>query len=108
MRKYKLLNEISRGRFSSVQKSQRQDDQRIFACKIIDNEEKSLSREFEVYKSLRNDRVVSLYEAFSLPKATTFIMEYIGGPNVLDFFTSRISYTEEDVANGIIQVIFSG
>lgn len=102
-----MVQEISRGRFSSVTRCVRQDDQRNFACKIFDtsNGTEEATKEFEIVKALRHERLATLYEAYHLPKAIAFVMELLSGRDVLSFLASKLQYSEQNVAIVIKQVI---
>ena len=101
-----MITEIGRGSFSVVMRCIRQDDQRTFACKLLKRRghEIQVKEEYEMMKSLRYERLCTLYEAYCLHDATAFIMEYFGGPDVLTFLASKLEFSEQTVATVISQV----
>lgn len=106
MRKYHMAMELGRGRFSRVMRCVRQDDQRTFSCKISLRHDRAdaLKHEYEAAKSLRHERLITMYEAYELPDVTVFIMEFLGGPDILTFLTEKLQYTEQHVSIVINQV----
>lgn len=53
-----MIAELSRGRFSVTARCIRSDDRRHFAAKLLEN--------YEVFKTLRHERIAQLYEAYKL------------------------------------------
>ncbi|XP_047481491.1 obscurin-like [Penaeus chinensis] len=107
VRKYDMIAELSRGRFSVTAKCIRADDRRHFAAKLLENYDREdvVREEFEVFKTLRHERIAQLYEAYNVGDVTVFIMEQLAGLDVLTYLASKREYSEQHVVTIAMQVL---
>jgi len=102
---------LGTGKFSIVKKCTSKKTGEVFAAKIIKYDDVTIlfaKREFEIMKD-RLDKlglkaVPKLHEAYLVRKYMILIMTLCEGKSVLEYFGSRASYTEEDVAGFIKQL----
>jgi len=102
--------EIGRGKFSVVKKATCKKTGKVFAAKIIKFDEDSLKfamREYDLMvgkmKELEENDVLKrsvpfVHETFLVRKYLIIIMTLCDGRTLLDFFSTKHSITEEDVA----------
>lgn len=62
-------------------------------------------REFELFKSLANERIVHILAATSTAKFTSLVLEPLSGLDVLSFLCNRGQYTEENVSKCVQDVL---
>ncbi|XP_071523603.1 protein Obscurin-like isoform X2 [Panulirus ornatus] len=107
VRKYNFVAEISRGRFSVVTKCIRSDDQRQFAAKLLEMKDREhvVHEEFEVLCFMKHERIAQLYEAYCVNNVTVFIMEPLGGVDILTFLASQYQYSEQTLFTVVTQVL---
>lgn len=108
--KYSFISEIHRGKFSIVVKGIQKSTNAIIVGKIFEvdkNNEMAVQNEFENLRTLRHERIPSLFAAYSPTNLNIkiFIMEKLQGADVLTYFSSRHEYTEQMVANVITQLL---
>ncbi|XP_029048165.2 obscurin-like isoform X4 [Osmia bicornis bicornis] len=108
--KYSFISEISRGQFSVVVKGVDKAADRVVVAKILElqaDTEKQVNREFEALRSLRHERIAMLEAAYKAPGSpvAVFILEKLQGADILTYFSSRHEYTENCVANAILQIL---
>ncbi|XP_034177401.2 obscurin isoform X2 [Osmia lignaria lignaria] len=108
--KYSFISEISRGQFSVVVKGVDKTADRVVVAKILElqpDTEKQVNREFEALRSLRHERIAMLEAAYKAPGSpvAVFILEKLQGADILTYFSSRHEYTENCVANAILQIL---
>ncbi|KAG0722242.1 Obscurin [Chionoecetes opilio] len=94
VRKYSPVVEVSRGRFGNVAKCVRTDDHRHFVLKVLQTKgrESQVTHEYEMHSSLRHERIVQLYEAYS-------------GLDILTYLASLYQYSEQQVYTVTSQVL---
>uniref|UniRef100_A0A0A9VUL5 Muscle M-line assembly protein unc-89 n=1 Tax=Lygus hesperus TaxID=30085 RepID=A0A0A9VUL5_LYGHE len=108
--KYSFISEISRGRFSVVVKGVDKTNDRVIVAKLCDYSATSkphVDSEFDTLKSLRHERIATLFEAY-LPYDANYavlIFEKLQGADVLTYLSSRHEYSEQMVATIITQVL---
>nr|XP_045591562.1 obscurin-like [Procambarus clarkii] len=107
VRKYNMMAEISRGRFSVVVRCVRTDDHRQFVAKLLESRERdyAVKEEFEVAKFLRHERIVQLYEAYYVNNVTVFIMEPLAGVDILTYLAMQYEYSEQHVFLVVTQML---
>ncbi|XP_067629054.1 obscurin isoform X3 [Eurosta solidaginis] len=108
--KYSFISEIYRGEFSTIVKGVQKSTNAIIVGKIFDLNEQTeplVLEEFENFRTLRHERIASLFAAYKPTNAplAIFVMEKLQGADVLTYFSSRHRYTEQMVANVITQLL---
>lgn len=108
--RYSFISEISRGKFSIVVKAVEKATDRVVVAKVFDlnsGTEDAIQREFETFRTLRQERIPALLAAFkppSLPVAV-LIQEKLQGADILTYFSSRHEYNEQHVCTVIAQTL---
>lgn len=107
VRKYDMVAELGRGSFSVTAKCIRTDDRRHFAAKLLENynRQEIVKEEYEMFKTLRHERLAQLYEAYNAGEVTVFIMELLAGVDVLSYLASKREYSEQHVVTITMQVL---
>ncbi|XP_050698180.1 obscurin-like isoform X5 [Eriocheir sinensis] len=107
VRKYNPVAEISRGRFGTVAKCLRSDDTRVFVLKVMQTagREAEVQHEFEAHNSLRHERIVQLFEAYSVGAFTVLVMEPLSGLDILSYLANQYQYSEQQVFTMTSQVL---
>lgn len=110
MEKYSFISEICRGKFSIVVKAVEKATDRVVVAKVFDlnaDTEPAIQREFETFRTLRQERLPALLAAFkpqNLPVAV-LIQEKLQGADVLSYLSSRHEYNEQHVCSVITQTL---
>ncbi|XP_067131065.1 obscurin-like isoform X2 [Centruroides vittatus] len=105
---YNFVSEVARGRFSITVKVWVKQKNTTLIAKVLQKTpqtESSILHEFDILRSLKHERIVSLEMASTNPTATIFIMEKLSGMDILTYFSCRHQYTEEMVAKVVTQVL---
>jgi hypothetical protein len=106
---YNFISEINRGRFSIVVKGVEKTTDHIVVAKILElntDTARQVQREFEIFRTLRHERIAQLVAAFKPQNApiAVLIQEKLQGADVLTYLSSRHEYNEQTVATIITQV----
>ncbi|XP_073490417.1 striated muscle preferentially expressed protein kinase isoform X2 [Aquarana catesbeiana] len=107
---YTFLEEKTRGRFGVIRECKENATGKNFMAKIIPYEQEnkqSVLQEYEVLKCLHHQRILSLHEAYITPRYLVLISEQCSGREILYCLVERFRYSEDDVANYLLQ-IFQG
>lgn len=108
--KYSFISEIHRGKFSIVVKGVEKATDHVVVAKVFDlntNSDQNVQKEFEIFRTLRHERLPGLIAAFkpqNLPVAI-LVQEKLQGADVLTYLSSRHEYTEQHVCAIIQQIL---
>ncbi|XP_076362329.1 protein Obscurin-like isoform X2 [Tachypleus tridentatus] len=108
MEMYNFVSEIARGRFSVVVKIWVKEMGKTLVGKVIhtsSENESDVLQEYDIFKSLRHERIASLEAASRKNELTILVMEKLSGIDILTYLTSHHEYTEDTVAKVITQVL---
>jgi serine/threonine protein kinase len=109
--KYDILDEVGRGAFSIVKKARSKKDGEEVAIKFIEKKfvDKQdlmlLAREIDIMKKVGHDNVLRLKEVFETDDMIALVMELVTGGELFYKIVEKGSYSEQDAANIIKQVI---
>ncbi|KAG4067668.1 hypothetical protein HA402_005440 [Bradysia odoriphaga] len=108
--RYSFISEISRGKFAIVVKAVEKATDRVVVAKVFDlnaGTEDAVQREFETFRTLRQERIPALLAAFKPPNlpVAVLIQEKLQGADVLSYFSSRHEYNEQHVCTVIGQTL---
>ncbi|XP_062236911.1 striated muscle preferentially expressed protein kinase-like isoform X3 [Platichthys flesus] len=105
---YTFLEERARGRFGVIRECRENATGKIYMAKIIpysqDNKQDIL-KEYEILKSLHNEKVMSLHEAYVTPRYLVLVTEYCTGKELLHSLIDRFRYSEDDVVGYLVQIL---
>ncbi|XP_068165520.1 striated muscle preferentially expressed protein kinase isoform X2 [Antennarius striatus] len=105
---YTFLDERARGRFGVVRECRENATGKLYMAKIIpyvqDNKQEVL-KEYEVLKSLHNDKIMALHEAYVTPRYLVLVAEYCTGKELLHSLIDRFRYSEDDVVGYLVQIL---
>lgn len=105
---YSFLDEKARGRFGVIRECRENSTGKIFMAKIIpysqENKQEVL-KEYEILKSLHNERVLALHEAYVTPRYLVLVAEYCTGKELLYSLIDRFRYSEDDVVGYLVQIL---
>lgn len=116
--RYVLLSLLGKGGFSEVWKAYDLEENRYVACKIHHvnkewKEEKKANyvkhamREKDIHRTLNHDRIVKLFDLFTIDNHSfCTVLEYCGG-NDLDFYLKQNKQISEKEARSIIMQVTS-
>ncbi|TRY90328.1 hypothetical protein DNTS_015224 [Danionella cerebrum] len=105
---YSFLEEIARGRFGVIKDCRENATGKTFVAKIVPYDQhtkQSVIKEYELLKTMRNEKIVSLHEAYITPRYLVLIMEYCAGKEILNALVDRFCYSEDDVVGFIVQIL---
>ncbi|KAM9766866.1 striated muscle preferentially expressed protein kinase isoform 2-T2 [Menidia menidia] len=105
---YTFLDEKSRGRFGVVRECRENSTGKIYMAKIIPYTQESkqdVLKEYEILKSLHNERVMALHEAYVTPRYLVLVAEYCTGKELLYSLIDRFRYSEDDVVGYLVQIL---
>ncbi|KAM9820848.1 LOW QUALITY PROTEIN: striated muscle preferentially expressed protein kinase-like [Neosynchiropus ocellatus] len=105
---YTFLDEKSRGRFGVVRECRENATGKIYMAKIIpySKENKAnILKEYEILKLLRNEKILTLHEAYVTPRYLVLVEEYCTGKELLYSLIDRFRYSEDDVVGYLVQII---
>ncbi|XP_031707548.1 striated muscle preferentially expressed protein kinase-like isoform X2 [Anarrhichthys ocellatus] len=105
---YTFLDEKARGRFGVVRECRENTTGKIYMAKIIcynqENKQEVL-KEYEILKSLHNEKVMALHEAYVTPHYLVLVAEYCTGKELLYSLIDRFRYSEDDVVGYLVQIL---
>lgn len=83
---------LARGRFGVVRECRENATGKIFMAKIVpysQENKQDVLKEYEILKSLRNEKVMALHEAYVTPRYLVLVAEYCTGKELLHSLTDR-------------------
>ncbi|XP_040888475.1 striated muscle preferentially expressed protein kinase-like isoform X2 [Toxotes jaculatrix] len=105
---YTFLDEKARGRFGVIRECRENATGKIYMAKIIpysqENKQEVL-KEYEILKSLHNEKVMALHEAYVTPRYLVLVAEYCTGKELLYSLIDRFRYSEDDVVAYLVQIL---
>ncbi|GLD63422.1 striated muscle preferentially expressed protein kinase isoform X2 [Lates japonicus] len=105
---YTFLDEKARGRFGVIRECRENTTGKIYMAKIIpysqENKQEVL-KEYEILKSLHNEKVMALHEAYVTPRYLVLVAEYCTGKELLYSLIDRFRYSEDDVVGYLVQIL---
>ncbi|XP_019897937.3 striated muscle preferentially expressed protein kinase isoform X4 [Esox lucius] len=105
---YTFLDEKARGRFGVVRECRENATGHVFMAKIVPYDQetkKSILQEYEILKSLHNDKIMALHEAYVTPRYLVLVAEYCTGKELLYSLIDRFRYSEDDVVGYLVQIL---
>ncbi|XP_067116591.1 striated muscle preferentially expressed protein kinase isoform X2 [Osmerus mordax] len=105
---YTFLDEKARGRFGVVRECRENSTGNIYMAKIVpyDQETKPfVLREYDILKSLHNDKIMALHEAYVTPRYLVLVAEYCTGKELLYCLIDRLRYSEDEVVCYLVQIL---
>ncbi|XP_061129209.1 striated muscle preferentially expressed protein kinase-like isoform X3 [Syngnathus typhle] len=105
---YTFLEEKSRGRFGVIRECRENATGKIYMAKIISysqENKKEVLKEYEILKSLHNDKIMALHEAYVTPRYVVLVAEYCTGKELLHSIVDRFRYSEDDVVEYLVQIL---
>ncbi|XP_054914995.1 striated muscle preferentially expressed protein kinase-like isoform X2 [Poeciliopsis prolifica] len=105
---YTFLDEKARGRFGVIRECRENATGKIYMAKIIPYSQESkqkVLKEYEILKSLHNEKVMALHEAYVTPRYLVLVAEYCTGKELLFSLTDRFRYSEDDVVGYLVQIL---
>ncbi|XP_039998071.1 striated muscle preferentially expressed protein kinase isoform X2 [Xiphias gladius] len=105
---YTFLDEKARGRFGVIRECRENATGKIYMAKIVpyspENKPEVL-KEYEILKSLHNEKVMALHEAYVTPRYLVLVAEYCTGKELLYSLIDRFRYSEDDVVGYLVQIL---
>jgi len=107
---YDIFEELGRGGFSVVNRCVNKVSGEAFAVKIIAknqsvDEISLLNREIEIMTNLKHDHIIQLFDVFDEYDNIYLILELVTGGELFDQIIDKGSYSEQDAANIIKQLL---
>ncbi|XP_077369900.1 striated muscle preferentially expressed protein kinase-like isoform X1 [Festucalex cinctus] len=105
---YTFLEEKSRGRFGVIRECRENATGKMYMAKIIpysQENKKEVLKEYEILKSLHNDKIMALHEAYVTPRYVVLVAEYCTGKELLHCLIDRFRYSEDDVVDYVVQIL---
>jgi len=109
--KYEIGKELGRGGFSIVKKGKNKKTGDEVAIKCINkknlkkDELQLLTREINIMQKLRHKSIIQLIDIFETPSELFLVLELVAGGELFDQIVERGSYSENDAASLIRQVL---
>ncbi|TNN70301.1 Striated muscle preferentially expressed protein kinase [Liparis tanakae] len=105
---YTFLDEKARGRFGVVRECRENTTGNIYMAKIISYNQankQEVLKEYEILKTLHNEKVMALHEAYVTPHYLVLVAEYCTGKELLYSLIDRFRYSEDDVVSYLVQIL---
>ncbi|XP_061686449.1 striated muscle preferentially expressed protein kinase-like [Syngnathoides biaculeatus] len=105
---YTFLEEKSRGRFGVIRECRENATGKMYMAKIIpysQENKKEVLKEYEILKSLHNEKIMALHEAYVTPRYVVLVAEYCTGKELLRSLIERFRYSEDDVVHYLVQIL---
>ncbi|XP_074521040.1 striated muscle preferentially expressed protein kinase [Halichoeres trimaculatus] len=105
---YTFLDEKARGRFGVVRECRENMTGKIYMAKIIpysQEDKQGVLKEYEILKSLHNEKIMALHEAYVTPRYLVLVSEYCTGKELLYSLVDRFRYSEDDVVSYLVQIL---
>ncbi|XP_034720163.1 striated muscle preferentially expressed protein kinase isoform X4 [Etheostoma cragini] len=105
---YTFLDEKARGRFGVIRECRENATGKTYMAKIVSyNQEnkQEVLKEYEILKSLHNEKVMALHEAYVTPRYLVLVAEYCTGKELLYSLIDRFRYSEDDVVGYLVQIL---
>ncbi|XP_037829718.1 striated muscle preferentially expressed protein kinase isoform X2 [Kryptolebias marmoratus] len=105
---YTFLDEKARGRFGVIRECRENATGKIYMAKIIPyspETKQDVLKEYEVLKSLHDEMIMSLHEAYVTPRYLVLVAEYCTGKELLHSLADRFRYSEDDVVGYLVQIL---
>ncbi|XP_041637580.1 striated muscle preferentially expressed protein kinase isoform X2 [Cheilinus undulatus] len=105
---YTFLDEKARGRFGVIRECRENLTGKIYMAKIIpysQEDKQSVLKEYEILKSLHNEKIMALHEAYITPRYLVLVAEYCTGKELLFSLIDRFRYSEDDVVGYLVQIL---
>ncbi|XP_056286813.1 striated muscle preferentially expressed protein kinase isoform X2 [Pseudoliparis swirei] len=105
---YTFLDEKARGRFGVVRECRENTTGNIYMAKIISYNQankQEVLKEYEILKTLHNEKVMALHEAYVTPHYLVLVAEYCTGKELLYSLIDRFRYSEDDVVGYLVQIL---
>ncbi|XP_065807862.1 striated muscle preferentially expressed protein kinase [Labrus bergylta] len=105
---YTFLDEKARGRFGVIRECRENLTGKIYMAKIIpysQEDKQGILKEYEILKSLHNEKVMALHEAYVTPRYLVLVAEYCTGKELLYSLIDRFRYSEDDVVGYLVQIL---
>ncbi|XP_029300651.1 striated muscle preferentially expressed protein kinase-like [Cottoperca gobio] len=105
---YTFLEEKARGRFGVIRECRENTTGKIYMAKIVSYSQENkqdILKEYEILKSLHNEKVMSLHEAYVTPRYLVLVAEYCTGKELLYSLIDRFRYSEDDVVGYLVQIL---
>ncbi|XP_029941890.1 striated muscle preferentially expressed protein kinase [Salarias fasciatus] len=105
---YTFLDEKARGRFGVVRECRENSTGKIYMAKIIpyvQENKQAILKEYEILKSLHNEKIMALHEAYVTPRYLVLVAEYCTGKELLYSLIDRFRYSEDDVVGYLVQIL---
>ncbi|XP_069376886.1 striated muscle preferentially expressed protein kinase isoform X3 [Paralichthys olivaceus] len=105
---YTFLDEKVRGRFGVIRECRENATGKIYMAKIIpysQENKQDILKEYEILKSLHNEKVMALHEAYVTPRYLVLVAEYCTGKELLYSLIDRFRFSEDDVVGYLVQIL---
>ncbi|XP_028810152.1 striated muscle preferentially expressed protein kinase isoform X3 [Denticeps clupeoides] len=105
---YTFNDEKARGRFGVVRECRENVTGKMFMAKIVPYDilnKQEILQEYEILKSLHNNRIMALHEAYVTPRYLVLITECCAGKEILYSLSDRFHYSEDDVVRYLVQIL---
>ncbi|XP_051913614.1 striated muscle preferentially expressed protein kinase isoform X3 [Hippocampus zosterae] len=105
---YTFLEEKSRGRFGVIRECRENATGKVYMAKIIpytQENKKEVLKEYEILKSLHNEKIMALHEAYVTPRYVVLVAENCSGKELLHSLVERFRYSEDDVVDYLVQIL---
>ncbi|XP_028325009.1 striated muscle preferentially expressed protein kinase-like isoform X2 [Gouania willdenowi] len=105
---YTFLDEKARGRFGVIRECRENSTGKIYMAKIISYSQENkadILKEYEILKSLHNEKIMALHEAYVTPRYLVLVTEYCTGKELLYSLIDRFRYSEDDVVAYLVQIL---
>ncbi|XP_053170241.1 striated muscle preferentially expressed protein kinase-like [Scomber japonicus] len=105
---YTFLDEKARGRFGVIRECRENTTGKIYIAKIVPHNQENkqeVLKEYEILKSLHNEKVMALHEAYVTPRYLVLVAEYCSGKELLHSLIDRFRYSEDDVVGYLVQIL---
>ncbi|XP_044200451.1 striated muscle preferentially expressed protein kinase isoform X3 [Thunnus albacares] len=105
---YTFLDEKARGRFGVIRECRENATGKIYIAKIVPYSQETkqeVLKEYEILKTLHNEKVMALHEAYVTPRYLVLVAGYCTGKELLYSLIDRFRYSEDDVVGYLVQIL---
>lgn len=108
IQQYKIIDDLGEGAFAKVYLARKKDTDELIAVKVIDKskcEDDLFKNELSIQRKFDSPYIINIYSYFETSESFTILMEYANGGELFQAIVDNHSYSENDAATIIQQIL---
>ena len=102
---YEVLGDLGTGSYGSVKKVRHKQLKEIRAMKIILKKSENAKNEIEIMRKINHPHIVNIFDIYEDTKKYYIMMEYFEGGELFEAISGQGTFTEEDCAHIMKQIL---